>query len=118
MAVNILDERRFQMGTLEETSIVGRHGQTISVDRAGIVALVSPLGAGFMERHFSLQQDAATYEGCRIALVSGPRAGRIARIEFHQSTRPCSPGAGSVDGARMRGLFEETERPCWGGEPI
>jgi hypothetical protein len=82
MAVNILDERRFQMGTLEETSIVDRHGQTISVDRIGIVALVSALGACFMERRFSLQQDAVTYDGCRIARVSGRRAARVATIEF------------------------------------
>jgi hypothetical protein len=87
MAFNILDERRFQVGTLEETSIVGRHGQTITVDRAGIVALVSALGAGFMEKRFSLQGDAVTYDCCRIARVNGRIGGSIATIEF-QSEHP------------------------------
>jgi hypothetical protein len=67
---------------LRRRSIVGQHGQTITVDRAAIVALVSALGAGFMERRFSLQQGTVTYDGCRIARVSGRTEGSIATIEF------------------------------------
>ncbi len=69
-AFNVLDEKRIQLGELDEACIVKFGQGLIQVNRSGLVSLVSALGNGWQERMFWLQQDAVEYEGCRIVTQS------------------------------------------------
>jgi hypothetical protein len=67
---NVLDEKRVQLGELDEANILKLGQGWIQIDRNGLVSLVSALGNGWQEQMFWLQKDAVEYEGCRIVTES------------------------------------------------
>jgi hypothetical protein len=67
---NVLDEKRVQLGELDDANILKLGQGWIQIDRNGLESLVSALGDGWQERRFWLQQDVIEYEGCRIVTES------------------------------------------------